>query len=69
MRRMPNLTPDDLKWNTPNKLPIGDWLARCLERVGIRKRAGCKCAQRQRWLNRIGQAISNLCLPSSKNYS
>lgn len=36
----------------PNASGLGDVVARALEAVGIRKRKGCKCGQRQATLNR-----------------
>lgn len=36
----------------PTPTGLGDVVARALEAVGIRKRQGCKCGQRQATLNR-----------------
>ena len=34
---------------------LGDRLARFLHWIGFRQRAGCGCAKRQMWLNRLGR--------------
>lgn len=43
---------------TVSPLPLGDWVAKGLEAVGIQKTAGCGCSQRQSWLNQAGAKIA-----------
>lgn len=37
---------------------LGDRLAGFLARLGIRKRPGCGCEERQAWLNRLGARVA-----------
>jgi len=39
---------------------LGDWLADVLRSVGVRKREGCKCQQRQEALNRWSSRLPYL---------
>lgn len=37
---------------------IGDVVSVGLSRIGVKKRKGCKCYQRQVWLNQLGSAAA-----------
>lgn len=37
---------------------LGDMVAWILKRLGVKKKPGCKCDERQAWLNRIGERLA-----------
>lgn len=39
---------------------LGDWLAWLLHLIGVRRRPGCKCGERQSRLNRAGAWLTRL---------
>jgi hypothetical protein len=45
---------------TSSERGLGDFIAALLIRVGIRKRPGCGCEARRKWLNRVGRRLSRM---------